>query len=1017
MKTSLALLFLLLLAAVASAQPTGVLRGTISDESGAVIPGAKVTATLGGAAKTVITAADGTYVVNGLAPGTYTVVATSPGLTQFQPATVTISSGTQTLNLQLRVSVETQQVTVQDTVAPTVSTDPANNAGQLVLRQEDLDALPDDPDDLEADLQALAGPSAGPNGGQIYIDGFTGGRLPPKESIREIRINSNPFSAEYDRLGFGRIEIFTKPGTDRFRGMTFFNISDGALNSRNPYLLINGKAPFQSRQYGGNLSGPLISKKMSFFLDFERREIDDVGVINAQIVNPTTLAITPYSNYQPTPQRRTTLSPRIDYQLTPNNTLMGRITLLQNGITDSSVGGFNLASRGYNTLNRELTAQLTDTQVINSSMIHETRFQYIHEYTNTQGNNSVPGLNVSQAFNAGGSQVGRGYDLENNFEIQDYTSINKGKHSWKFGIRIRAEDIANLSPSNFGGTFSFTGGPVFDANGNPLPCTDPTAQTCVASASGIPQLSLSSIQRYQITLMGLQQGLSSTQIRNMGGEPSQFTLSCCNPLISLHQIDFGPFINDDWRVSPNFTLSLGLRYEWQTNISDHKDIAPRIGFAWAPGQSKTNTRPKTVVRGGFGIFYDRFSQNYVESARRYNGQNIQQYIATSPNFFTESCLTTTVNCVPPVSQLSLQQTAITTIDPHLRAPYVLQSAIGVERQIPWNTTIAVNFANTHGLHQLLERDINAPLDGTYILGVPNSGVRPYGNIGEIDQFESAGLYNQHQLITNFNSRVSAKITLFGGYVLNYAHANTSGATSFPADQYNLALDYGRATTDIRHRVYFSGSFLTKWGIRLSPFIQLHSGAPFDIYESRDLYGDTLLNNSRPAFATPNAPGATFVPAYGWFNLNPTPGAALIPFNYGRGPALYSVNMRVSKTFGFGGERTTPAFPPSGGGGQGGGRGPGGGRRGGGGGGRGGGFGGPGMGGGGRGPGGDTTNQRYNLILAVNARNLFNTNNPGPPIGDITSPLFGTSNTLAGGFGAERNPADNRRVEFSARFTF
>ena len=100
----------------------------------------------------------------------------------------------------------------------TISTAPDANASAVIIKGEDLNALSDDPDELQNELTALAGPAAGPNGGQIYIDGFTGGQLPPKSSIREIRVNQNPFSAEYDRLGYGRIEIFTKPGTDQLHG-------------------------------------------------------------------------------------------------------------------------------------------------------------------------------------------------------------------------------------------------------------------------------------------------------------------------------------------------------------------------------------------------------------------------------------------------------------------------------------------------------------------------------------------------------------------------------------------------------------------------------------------------------------------------------------------------------------------------------------------------------------------------------------------------------------------------------
>jgi hypothetical protein len=227
-------------------QPTGgTLHGVISDESGAVVPGAKITvANTSGPVKSVISGNDGTYSISGIAPGSYTVQATAPGLVQFQPATADFSGGLQsvTTNIQLRVALEKQEVTVVDNPGPTISVDPTQNAGALILRGADLDALSDDPDDLQADLQALAGPSAGPSGGQIYIDGFSTGTLPNKDSIREIRINQNPFSAEYDKLGYGRIEIFTKPGTDKFRGTVFTNFGDDIFNSRNPYAA--QKAPF-----------------------------------------------------------------------------------------------------------------------------------------------------------------------------------------------------------------------------------------------------------------------------------------------------------------------------------------------------------------------------------------------------------------------------------------------------------------------------------------------------------------------------------------------------------------------------------------------------------------------------------------------------------------------------------------------------------------------------------------------------------------------------------------------------
>ena len=872
------------------AQTNGTIRGSVQDESGAVIPGAKVTAAgPRGVVKSVTSGPDGSYTIVGLPAGAYTVQATSPGLTQFQLAKVELGSTPVNLNLQLRVATETQQITVQETTAPAVTTDPAQNAGQIILKAEDLQSLSDDPDDLEADLQALAGPSAGPNGGQIYIDGFTGGRLPPKESIREVRINSNPFSAEYDRLGFGRIEIFTKPGTDKLRGQGFFNISDGALNSRNPYLTSPLGAPFQSRQYGGNIGGPL-TKKSSFFFDVDRREINDDGIINAQIVDPNTFGITPFSGFVQTPQRRLSLSPRIDYQLTANNSLTGRYSYTRNDLTDQGVGQFNLASRGYNELNVFQTLQLTDTQVIGSKAINETRFQFQHINNQGFGDNTHPAINVSQAFNGGGAQVGQNYDIENHYELQNYTSLTSGRHAWKFGVRVREVGLNSLSPNNFGGTFSFTGGfaPILDANNNPvIPSVvcDPLAQTPGCQT-------VTSIERYRRTLLFRNMGFTPQQVRALGGGATQFSIAEGQPFAGLSQTDLGFFVQDDWRMRPNLTVSLGLRYEYQTNISDYRDLAPRIGIAWAPGSGKSG-RPKLVVRAGVGIFYDRFDSTYTLQAQRFNGSTQINHIVTNPDFY--------LNDIPAIKSLPVKTgSSITQVDSNLRAPYIVQSAIGLERQLKWNTTVAVNYTNSRGLHLLRSRDINAPLPGTFT--GTGTGVRPYGGNQEIYNFESTGILNQNQIFVNVRTQATRNISLFGGYFLNFAKSNTDNASSFPANQYDLTDEYGRASIDSRHRMILGGSVASYWGLRFSPFINARSGGPFNIYESRDLYGDTLLNTARPAFALSRTDPGVIPTAYGYLDPNPKPGETIIPRNFGDGPSMFSVNLRVSKTFGFGPER-------------------------------------------------------------------------------------------------------------------
>src|SRR5215467_9017399 len=247
MKLIYCLLAVFIISSVSLAQSLS-LRGQVTDQNGAVVPKARVTLNgPSGLVKTGATDDRGGYSFTELALGDYSVMASAPNLALMEPAKITLKSGVQTLNLQLSVVIAEQNVNVQENTAPAVNTDSSNNASAVVLRGDDLKSLGDSAEDLQADLLALAGPSAGPGGGAIFIDGFSGGQLPSKESIREIRINQNPFSPEYDKLGLGRIEIFTKPGADKIRGTLFYNFGDSVWNSRDPFAA--EKAPFILKEY------------------------------------------------------------------------------------------------------------------------------------------------------------------------------------------------------------------------------------------------------------------------------------------------------------------------------------------------------------------------------------------------------------------------------------------------------------------------------------------------------------------------------------------------------------------------------------------------------------------------------------------------------------------------------------------------------------------------------------------------------------------------------------------------
>ena len=1016
------LLFSVVCAISGWAQPsTGTLKGTLADDSGAVIPAVPVTITGNGAAKAGQTQADGSYTFAGLAPGQYTISVTVAGFAPFSQI-VTVNAGNAVqVPIQLSIRSEKQEVTVQADAGPALSVEPDNNATAMVIKGSDLEALPDDPDDLSDALQALAGTGAGPNGGQIFIDGFSGGQLPPKESIREIRINQNPFSAEYDRLGFGRIEILTKPGTDKLRGSFMFTDSDAVFNSRNPFSTI--KPDFSQRMWSANLGGSL-NKKVSFFVDFNRRDIQNNAIIVATYFDPKLLTESSINTAVVTPSAFTIIAPRFDYAITANNTLTVRAEERFNDAQNAGLGGTRLpapySNLAYNSTGNGQNVMVTETSILNPRVVNETRFQFFRSSSQTPGN-TIPQINVAGSFVTGGNGLGDTHDLTRHLELTNNTSVSHGTHTIRFGVRVRRDSDQSNQPGGFNGTFTFLGGvePMLNA-----------ANQIVTDASGNPvTVTLTSLQQYERNVLLAQAGLNESQIQTLGGGPSRFNIQAGQSYISEYRWDAGPFVQDDWRLRPNLTISLGLRFETQTLVNDHRDWAPRLGFAWAPGRATAGGRQKTVVRGGFGIFYDRIGLGLFETAALNNGVNQLQYTVYNPLFYPN---------IPALSTLNAGQNTIYKVDPNLRADYSMQAALGVERQLPRNTTLALTYSFNRSAHLAQTVPINAPLPGTFNPALPLSatnGVFPYGySAGTIFENESGGFLRQQLLQLNFNTRFSSKVSLFGNYSLNYA----KDLPGSPTNPYDFAQDWGRSTLDRRHNFILAGNIQAPMGIRLAPFITLRSGQPYDVLSGVDLYGDTLTNARAALVSTSSCAavirtGDTVCSPFGTFSssYSVTNPGNLAARNLLTMPGLVSVNMRIYRTFGFGGKPKSAKGPdqpqfgmPPGGmmGVGGGGRGPGGP-------GGGGGFGGP--GGGPGGPmgmmGGGSTEHPYNVTLALNVENVFNHYNPGGYQGVITSPYFlqatavntgfGGGGPGGGGPGGFGGAANNRRLQLSLRFTF
>lgn len=966
---------------VAARQASGELEGQVVDELGGVVVGAVVTlANADGAVGTKSTDSQGGFVFTGLRPGSYSVSVAARSFTEYVNAEVEVKATARTrMNVRLTVALENVDITVRNETA--VSTAQENGASALLLSGAALDALPDDPDELAAALRALAGPSAGIDGGQIFVDNLTDIRLPPKSSIREIRVNANPFSAEFARLGYGRVEIFTKPGTDKLHGQASFNFSNEHLNSRNPFA--SNRPPYQFMLFSGTLGGPLVAKRASYFLDFEHRHITDNSIVNATVLDPS-LSVTTFGLAVRTPQRRTTFSPRLDYQLNPKNTLTARYTLLRLSFENAGVGNFSLPSRAYDTSATEQSAQLSENAVLSTRLLNEVRFQYLHRRNRQRGDDSVPTVNVLDAFTGGGAPLGLASTDEDRIELQDYMTVALGTHTLRTGVRLRHVNIGDLSPLNFAGTFTFVGGlaPALDAS-----------DRIVTDSSGNPVLTqVTSIERYRRTLLFQGRGLTPEQIRALGGGATQFSRVGGDPRATLGQTEFSLFLQDQWNVRPNLTLGLGLRYDFQKDVHSPLNFAPRLAIAYAPRTSASG-KQATVIRAGFGIFYDRLAESLRLQAAHLGGEGSRQFVTDDPN------LLNLFPAVPSLEALAASSDSLTTVHiaPDLRLPYMIQSAVGVERQLPWRFVVAATFLNSRGLHLLRSRNVNAPLPGT--------GVRPLGDaLGNVFQYESSGRFNQNQLIVNLKNPVSSRYSVFATYALNSARGDTDGAGTFPADSYDLSGEYGRSAFDVRHRLDLGGVFTWRRGVSLNPFVLAASGQPFNIITGRDANGDTLFTE-RPSFATDSAQPGVVATRFGTFQTNPRPGERLIPRNYGTSPAFFTVNLRVSKVWGFGGGPRRPAPAPQS-------------KRGG--------------TGGVAGTGsvlpnsnrtdftGKSSESRYKLTLSVIARNIFNRTNPGRPVGNLNSLLFGRSNFLAPpyGFGelTESNAA-NRRIEAQLRFSF
>lgn len=953
----------------AECQRSGGLQGRVMDPSGAVIPGASVTLEPipTGSRVTTTTSADGHFRFTGLAPAQYKVTTKASGFeTTFSIVKLTGAGNPELLDIHLAIATQAQQVIVQGS-APHLEVSPDSNASAVVVSGKNLDALSSDPDELQSQLEELAGPSVGPSGGEIYIDGFTGGDLPPKSAIRSIRVNSNPFSVQNDKLGYGRIDILTKPGASSYHGSASAQYNDSSMNAMSPFLADSSQPPpaYHTWLMDANLGGP-VGKNASFYLAFQRRNINRANLVNTDVLD-SNLNEVPYVASVNNPRTLTNLNPRFDFQLGAKNTLTVNYEYFQIGENNDGVDTQVLPSSAYDAARHHHNLQIMDNQVVSANAVNQVNFQYLHFHNSQTPLHTDPTLEVIGAFTGGGSKDGSDQRSESHYEFQDYATLTHGRHLVQFGGFIRDIRRSEDANANFNGEFTFN-----------------------------------KFSDYQQTELALRNGETMAQIQAAGYGPSQYNITTGNLGAFVNRLDAALFVGDDWKLSRRITASYGLRFESENVISDHADWAPRLGFAWALGKSSD---PKTVLRAGWGMFYQRLDDDQMINANRLNGTNQTTYIVNNPTFYPSA---------PPPSSFAASIQSLPTVyqvSPRLRSPYDMDLAASIERQLTHDATASLTYLYARGNRQFLTNDVNAPLPGTYNPGDPNSGVRPLGNsAGNVYQYQSAGIFRQTQLIANIHVSAGERLSVFGYYVFNNSHGDSNGVDNFASNPWNLMDDYGRTAFAIRNRGTVGGTMALPFAIRLSSMLMASSGKPFSIQLPQDLYG-TGIHNARPSLATSATPPGNIVQtSFGTFDSAPSPTETPIAPYSAAAPANVMLNLQASRTFGFGGEagrahggegtaaaaQQQPYHH----------HGPGG-------------LGGRGLGGGGGFSLGGATDRKYAVTLSAAALNVLNTVNLAPPVSTLGSPLFGQSISLAGGpYSAQvGNPVANRLVNVGLAFSF
>jgi hypothetical protein len=586
-----------------------------------------------------------------------------------------------------------------------------------------------------------------------------------KGKVQQIRVTNNAFNVETATAsgagglsgGGARTEVIERGGAGVFHGNFASTYQSEKLNARNPFA--SNKPPYYERTIDGNVSGPIIRNRLSLDFTVSDNKQENVGTVKAETPDgPFSLGVT-----RPTLNRSYNVKSVL--QLADAHSLNIGFQYATKDSKNENVGDFTLPERASRTQTQNHVIDLREISILSERTVHDVHFIWRKDHSETNPLSNALAITVKDAFNSGGAQNrersdGNEYELSNLiYFVGEKLTMRSGFQSWHGRIKSVSED-------NFYGEFTFSDLASFRAE-----------------------------------------------------KPLKYRITCCEPSFEMSQTQISFFSQNDFKLTRTFTLMLGARYQRQTNIDDRNNVDPRIGFAYAIGNS-------TVIRGGAGIFSNWARYNQLQDFRRLDGIRRYEIQIDNPGW------------PDPFAAGSVRPRSRRVIDPDMKAAYYPAVQIAVERSLPRNLFVSVAYDVTRGIKPDRVRDINAPL--------PETGVRPSPGEGQILQLQGSGLSTHQHLKATLRQRFSI-FNVTANYLYYHGFSDQgvgSGGAALPSDNYNFHQEWGN-TANPRHTFNASVNSRLPLDVYLTTAISAKSGTFYNITTGKDDNKDGSINDRPP----------------------------------------------------------------------------------------------------------------------------------------------------------------------------